>query len=69
MIEGIKCKDKLPEPGEKVLVYHHNIGFQLCHRGYKMKVLVWCYSWDCSRVIGEVNLWWPLPAMPNKTKS
>ena len=64
--EWIDVKDKLPEIGERVLIYCNSQGIQICHRGYLNKKIVWLFSRDLGLAELNITQWQLLPNLPKE---
>lgn len=61
----ISVKHRLPEVGERCLVYCYSQGVQMCYRGLKNGDTKWLMAFDCSEAYLNITHWKYLPEIPD----
>jgi hypothetical protein len=66
--EWVSVDERLPEIGERVLVFCQSQGTQMCYRGYHNHGISWMMVYNMSKAELNITNWMPLPPLPQPPK-
>ena len=63
-MKWIDVNERLPEIGERVLVYCRSQGVQICYKGFCDNSELWLMAYDSSVAYLNISHWMELPEPP-----